>query len=415
VGGHLHVASSAIRGVGLPELAHYAVAEGLDHRATRGLDLPAEERQQAVDERVRLRIADRFVDRGAVANVGKQDCALCAGFSDAGFPPLIMIAADTMKAVRCILLAIFSIWACAAAAQAPWPARAVKLIVPSSAGGGTDFFSRLLAHSLGETLKQQFVVENMPGGSGNLGAAAAARAAPDGYTFLVSPEPALAVNLSLFKNLPYNAERDFVPVARGVTVPLVLCAQASLGVRTLADLVEIGRRAPDKLTYGSSGSGASNYLTVRMIEEASGAKFLHVPYRGMGQALPGLLAGQVDFLLPDVAIALPHIKAGTLVPLALTHASTQLPSIPTIAEAGFPSIVVETNFSVVAPAGTPGAIVQRMNAEINKAMRSSPLAEKLAMHAFIPSFDTPEEFAAKLARDRAFWAAFIRRADIKPE
>src|SRR5713101_1994234 len=295
-----------------------------------------------------------------------------------------MIAADTMRAARCILIALLAIVACAAAAQAPWPARAVKLIVPSSAGGGTDFFSRLLAHSLGETLKQQFVVENMPGGSGNLGAAAAARAAPDGYTFLVSPEPALAVNLSLFKNLPYNAERDFVPVARGVTVPLVLCAQASLGVRTLADLVEIGRRAPDKLTYGSSG-----------------------------QALPGLLAGQVDFLLPDVAIALPHIKAGTIVPLALTHASAQLPSIPTIAEAGFPSIVVETNFSVVAPAGTPGAIVQRMNAEINKAMRSSPLAEKLAMHAFIPSFDTPEEFAAKLARDRAFWAAFIRRADIK--
>ncbi len=287
-----------------------------------------------------------------------------------------MIAADTTKAVRCILLAIFSIWACAAAAQVPWPARAVKFIVPSSAGGGTDFFARLLAHSLGEALKQQFVVENIPGGSGNLDAAA---------------------------------------VARGVVVPLVVCVQTSLGVRTLADLVEIGRRAPDKLTYGSSGSGASNYLTVRMIEEASGAKFLHVPYRGMGQALPGLLAGQVDFLLPDVAIALPHIKAGTLVPLALTHASAQLPSIPTIAEAGFPSIVVETNFSVVAPAGTPGAIVQRMNAEINKAMRSSPLAEKLAMHAFIPSFDTPEEFAAKLARDRAFWAAFIRRADIKPE
>ncbi len=281
-----------------------------------------------------------------------------------------------MKAVRCILLAIFSIWACAAAAQVPWPARAVKFIVPSSAGGGTDFFARLLAHSLGEALKQQFVVENIPGGSGNLDAAA---------------------------------------VARGVVVPLVVCVQTSLGVRTLADLVEIGRRAPDKLTYGSSGSGASNYLTVRMIEEASGAKFLHVPYRGMGQALPGLLAGQVDFLLPDVAIALPHIKAATIVPLALTHASAQLPSIPTIAEAGFPSIVVETNFSVVAPAGTPGAIVQRMNAEINQAMRSSPLAEKLAMHAFIPSFDTPEGFAAKLARDRAFWAAFIRRADIKPE
>src|SRR5713101_3800903 len=180
-----------------------------------------------------------------------------------------MIAADTMRAARCILIALLAIVACAAAAQAPWPARPVKLIVPSSTGGGTDFYARLLAHSLGEALKQQFVVENMPGGSGNIGAAVAARAAPDGYTFLVSPEPALAVNQSLFRNLPYNAERDFTPVARGVVVPLVICVQASLGVRTLAALVEIGRRAPGKLTYGSSGSGASNSLTVRMIEEAS--------------------------------------------------------------------------------------------------------------------------------------------------
>jgi tripartite-type tricarboxylate transporter receptor subunit TctC len=320
-----------------------------------------------------------------------------------------------MRAARCILLAMFSILACAAAAQAPWPARPVKFIVPSSAGGGTDFYARLLAHSLGETLKQQFVVENMPGGSGNIGAAAAARAAPDGYTFFVSPEPALAVNLSLFRNLPYNAERDFIPVARGVAVPLVLCVQASLGVRSLRELVEMGQRAPGKLTYGSSGAGASNYLAVRMIEEASGAKFLHVPYRGMGQALPGLLAGQVDFLLPDVAIALPHIRAGRIVPLALTHASAQLASIPTIAEAGFPSIDVPTNFSVVAPSGTPGAIVQRMNAEINRAMRSSPLAEKLEAHAFIAVFETPEEFAASLARNRAYWAAFIRRAGIVPD
>ena len=302
----------------------------------------------------------------------------------------------------------------AGAASAQWPTRPVKLIVPSSAGGGTDFYARILAQALGEALRQQFIVENMPGGSGNAGAASAARAAPDGYTFLVAADPALTVNQSLFKDLPYNAERDFVPVARGVTVPLVICVQTSLGIRTLAELVERGKREPRALTYGSSGSGAPNALMIRMIEEASGARFLHVPYRGMGMALPALLGGQIHFLAPDVAIVLPHIKSGRVVPLAISHHTEQLPKVPTVAEAGFPDFRLPSNFSVVAPAGTPRAIVERMNAEINQAMRTT-LAEKLESHAFIPQFHTPAEFAAELARDRQFWAEFIRRAGVVPD
>jgi tripartite-type tricarboxylate transporter receptor subunit TctC len=299
-------------------------------------------------------------------------------------------------------------------AQPNWPTRPVKLVVPSSAGGGTDFYARLLAQALGDALGQQFVVENLPGGSGNVGAAAAARATPDGYTFLVSPDPALTVNQSLFKSLPYNPERDFVPVARGVTVPLVICVQASLGIRTLDELVARGKREPRSLTYGSSGSGAPNALAVRIIEEASGARFLHVPYRGMGMALPALLAGQIHFLLPDVAIAAPHIKSGRIVALAVTHRTAQLPDVPAIADAGFPGFTMPSNFSVVAPAGTPRAIVERMNAEINRAMRTT-LAAKLESHAFIPQLMTPDEFAAALARDRAFWAQFIRRAGVVPD
>src|SRR5438309_521679 len=194
--------------------------------------------------------------------------------------------------VRNFLAALLFLVASTACAQ--WPARPVKLIVPSSAGGGTDFYARLLAQALGDALGQQFVVENLPGGSGNLGAAAAARAAPDGYTFLVAADPALTVNQSLFKNLPYDPERDFVPVARGVTVPLVICVQPTLAIRTLGELVERG------------------------------------------------------------------------------------------------------------------------NAEINKAMRTS-LAAKLESHAFIPQFLSPDEFAAALANDRQYWAAFIRRAGITPD
>ena len=310
----------------------------------------------------------------------------------------------------CALLLLLA----ASAACAQWPTRPVKLIVPSSAGGGTDFYARILSQALGEVFRQQFIVENMPGGSGNAGAASAARASPDGYTFLVAADPALTVNQSLFKDLPYNPERDFVPVARGVTVPLVICVPAALGIRTLAELLERGKREPRALTYGSSGSGAPNALMVRMIEEASGARFLHVPYRGMGMALPALLAGQIHFLAPDVAIAAPHIKSGRIVPLAISHHTDQLPTVPTIAEAGFPGFSLPSNFSVVAPAGTPRPIVERMNAEINKAMRTT-LAEKLESHAFIPQFHTPGEFAAELARDRQFWADFIRRAGVVPD
>ena len=310
----------------------------------------------------------------------------------------------------CALLLLLA----ASAACAQWPTRPVKLIVPSSAGGGTDFYARILSQALGEVFRQQFIVENMPGGSGNAGAASAARASPDGYTFLVAADPALTVNQSLFKDLPYNPERDFVPVARGVTVPLVICVPAALGIRTLAELLERGKREPRALTYGSSGSGAPNALMVRMIEEASGARFLHVPYRGMGMALPALLAGQIHFLAPDVAIAAPHIKSGRIVPLAISHHTDQLPTVPTIAEAGFPGFSLPSNFSVVAPAGTPRPIVERMNAEINKAMRTT-LAEKLESHAFIPQFMTPAEFAAALERDREFWAGFIRRAGVVPD
>ena len=300
-------------------------------------------------------------------------------------------------------------------AQPNWPTRPVKLVVPSSAGGGTDFYARLLAQALGDALGQQFVVENLPGGSGNVGAAAAARATPDGYAFLVSPDPALTVNQSLFQSLPYNPERDFVPVARGVTVPLVICVQASLGIRTLGELVERGKREPRSLTYGSSGSGAPNALAVRIIEEASGARFLHVPYRGMGMALPALLAGQIHFLLPDVAIAAPHIRSGRIVALAVTHRTAQLPDVPAIADAGFPDFTMPSNFSVVAPAGTPRAIVERLNKALREALATEEVRKRLIQEGAEPMPTTPEEHAAVIDREETKWSTLIRSVGLKAE
>src|SRR3954467_5571736 len=177
-----------------------------------------------------------------------------------------------------------------------WPVRPVRIVVPSSPGGGTDVYARLLAQALGESLKQQFIVDNRPGASGNIGAAAAAKAAPDGYTFLVSANPALSVNPALYKDLPYNAEKDLVPVSRGVMAPMVLVATPTLPAKTLADLVAFGKKEPGKVTFASAGTGSPTYLGVRMLEEKTGARYTHVPYKGVGAAYADVLGGQVQFM-----------------------------------------------------------------------------------------------------------------------
>jgi tripartite-type tricarboxylate transporter receptor subunit TctC len=300
-------------------------------------------------------------------------------------------------------------------AQEAWPVRPVKFIVPSSPGGGTDLYARQLAQALSESLKQQFIVDNRPGASGNIGAEAAAKSAPDGYTFLVSANPAIAVNPSLYKNLSYDAERDFTPVARGVVAPLVVCVHPSVPAKTLAELIALGKREPGKLSFGSAGTGSPTFLGIRMLEEVSGAKFLHVPFKGIGNMMPSLLGGQLSFAFPDAAVALPHIRAGKLIPLAIIEHAPQLPGVPTFAEAGFPGLEIYSSFSVVAPSGTSAAIVQRMSAEIVRAMKTPALAERLENETLIPVFDTPELFGAHLKKEKAAWAAVIRRNGISPD
>jgi len=288
-------------------------------------------------------------------------------------------------------------------------------VVPSSPGGGTDTYARFIAQGLGVALKQQFLVDNRPGGGGNIGAEMAARAAPDGYTYLVSSSPALVVNPSLFKNLPYNAERDFAPVARGVISPLVITCHPSVPVKTLAALIALARREAGSVSYGSPGVGSSSNLAVKMIEEAGKVRFLHVPYKGASQALLGLLRGEVAFMVTDISTALPQLQSRKVVPLAASHRSPHIPGTPTYAEAGFPSVDAYPSYSVVAPAGTPPAIVQRMSSEIVTLMKTPALREKLDARAMVPIYDTPDEFAAVLKKERAKYAELIRRNKITAE
>jgi tripartite-type tricarboxylate transporter receptor subunit TctC len=316
----------------------------------------------------------------------------------------------TLVAAVCLLAATAP-----ALAQDGWPSRPVRLVVPSSPGGGTDTYARLLAQGLGHGLKQQFLVDNRPGASGTIGAEIAARAAPDGYTFLVSSSPALVINPSLFRNLPYSAERDFTPVARGVVSPLVITSHPSVPAKTLPALVALAKREPGSLTYGSPGVGSSSNLAVKMVEEATGARFVHVPYKGAAQAVLGLLRGEIAFMVTDISTAQPHIQSRKVVPLAASHRSPRIPGTPTYAEAGYPSVDAVPSYSVVAPTGTPQAIVQRMSVELVGLMKSPAFREKLDARALIPVFDTPDEFSAVLKKERARYAEVIRRNNIVAE
>ena len=321
------------------------------------------------------------------------------------------------RLVGCMMALLLAAAGGSAPAQtaADWPARPVTLVVPSSPGGGTDVYGRILAQALTEALKQSFVVDNKPGASGAIGATAVAKAEGDGYTVLVASNSSLGINPVLLKSPGYDVQRDFAPVTRGVIAPMVVVVHPDAKVKTLAELLERGRKEPGVLFYGSAGVGSPLYIGMRMIEAAAGATFGHVPYKGAGAAYADLLAGRVQFMLTDLASVRQHIDAGKLIALAITDKSPLLPSVPTLAEAGLPGITAFTSFSVLLPAKTPPALVQRVAHEVARAMKQPATAARLEQQALLPVFDTPEHFAQSLRQEQDNWGRFIRAHDIKPE
>lgn len=320
-----------------------------------------------------------------------------------------------MKTVFALFALLLALAAAPSVAQDSWPSRPVRIVVPSAPGGGTDIYARLMAFALTDSLKQQFVVDNRPGGNAVIGAEAVARAAPDGYTILISASPALVLNPVLYKKLPYDADRDFAPVSAGVITPLIFVVHPSVPARTLGDLVNLAKKEPGKYAYGSAQLTSATSLGVQILEYMTGAKFNHIPYKGLGQAFQNLLSGQIAFMLSDFPIAVTHIKSGKVIPLAATHRTKLFPQLPTNEEAGFPIGEVVASFMVTAPAATPASIVNRLNGEINRAMKTPSIAEKLDAHVFIPIFGSPEDFAARLKKQRAMWAENIAKIGLKVE
>jgi tripartite-type tricarboxylate transporter receptor subunit TctC len=301
-------------------------------------------------------------------------------------------------------------------AQDAYPSRPVRFILPFPPGGGTDILGRIIAERLSANLGQPVVIENRGGAGGNVGAEAAARSAPDGYT-IVLVAPSLAISPSLYSKLNYDPVKDFAPVSLVATVPNVMVTHPSVPAQTLQEFIALARLRPGGMNFGSGGSGTSNHLAGELFNIVTGTKLVHVPYKGVNLAMNDVLSGQIHLVVIGVPAAAPHIKAGRLRGLALIapQRAPAVPEVPTVAEAGLNDFEVTTWYGVLAPAGTPRPIVARLNAELVKIMHSPDTRERLAAMATDPLTSTPEEFSAYLREEIAKWAEVVRKANLKAD
>ncbi|HKC43095.1 MAG TPA: tripartite tricarboxylate transporter substrate binding protein [Burkholderiales bacterium] len=297
-----------------------------------------------------------------------------------------------------------------------YPAKPVRLILPFPPGGSTDLLGRALAEKLGENLGQSVVPENRPGAGGNIGAEAAARSAPDGYT-LVLCAPSLAISPSLYSKLNYDPQRDLVPVALVANIPNLFVLHPAVPARSLAELVQYARDNPGKLNFGTGGPGTSNQLAADMFRSLTKTNVVLVPYKGAETALLALLAGQVQMVVIGPPAAAPHVRSGKLRALAVLAKERYpgMPDVPTAAESGMPEFEVDTWYGVLAPAGTPREIVARLNAELTRLMQSKEMRDRLATMGIEPMASTSAEFGEFLAAEIAKWAKVVKESGAKVE
>ena len=296
-------------------------------------------------------------------------------------------------------------------AQEGWPARPLHLIVPFPAGSSPDVVARSLTEKLSPALRRPVVVENRPGAGGNVGTAAVAHAAPDGYTIGLSIQGPLAVNKALYRKMEYDPFRDLAPVTLVATSPNLLVVDPKLGVDSVKALVALAKKQPGKLNYGSVGNGSASHLTMEMFKEAAGVDMVHVPYPGSPQVNAAIVAGEVaaGFVVP--ATAMPLVQSGRLKALAVSteKKTAVLPAYPTVAEAGLPDVVSVAWNAVVAPAGTPRPVVDRLSRELTAIIRSDDVREKLVRIYFEPAGGTPEALAALMRSELARWTRIIEK------
>lgn len=313
------------------------------------------------------------------------------------------------------LVATLGCAAMAGSAEAQqWPERQVTIIVPSAPGDGSDIAARLIAEKLKSALGQPFVVENRLGAGGVVGSAAAARAAADGYTFIMGNAGSHGINAATYANIPYDVMRDFTPVSLVYKAPNIFIASTKLPVKTMAELIAYAKANPGKLSYASGGSGSSAHMNSEYLKVLTGIEATHVPYRGAGPALNDIVSGQVEFMAVNLPPAIGLVTSGQVTPLAVTTAkrAPALPNVPTVAETGFAGYETVAWFGLLGPQGVPPAIIERLHAEIVKACADTQIQEKLAVLGGETVCNSPAEFKTFLANDIARWKEVAGKANV---
>jgi tripartite-type tricarboxylate transporter receptor subunit TctC len=306
--------------------------------------------------------------------------------------------------------------ASAALAQ-PYPAKPVRMIIAFPAGGGSDIVGRALAHELTQLLGQPVVVENRGGAGGIIGTEFGARAAPDGYTLTVGSSGGYAITPHLNPKLPYDPVRDFAPIGLFTRLTFVVDVHPSVPAKSVKDLIALARARPGNLNFGSSGSGATAHLATELFMSLARVKMTHVPYKGAAPAMTGVIAGEVDVLFDSMPTSLPHVRSGRIRPLAVTtlQRSALLPDLPTLDEAGVKGYELASWFGLFAPAGTPRAIIERLNTAVNAATARAEMRKQLLNQGAEPLSGTPEDLAAYLKRELEKYGKIIRGAGVKAD
>ncbi|MES2186942.1 MAG: tripartite tricarboxylate transporter substrate binding protein [Pseudomonadota bacterium] len=304
-----------------------------------------------------------------------------------------------------------------ATAFAAWPDKPIRIVVAFVPGGGTDLTARLMGAELSQRLGQPVTIDNRGGAGGNMGTDMAARAAPDGYTLLMGNIAPNAINVSIYKNLPYDPEKDLSPIALVAVTPNILVVNKDLPVKSVQDLLALAKAKPGTLNYPSAGRGTSSHLAGELFDSMGKVHMVHVPYKGGGAAFTDLLGGQVQVFFATMPAAMPFVSSGQLKALAVTSdkRSAAQPDLPTISESGLPGYSATTWYGLYAPKGTPAAIVNRLNHEVVEILKEPELRKKMIAQGLEPAGGTPQEFATFIHSEIGKWGKVARNAGIQPE
>lgn len=308
-------------------------------------------------------------------------------------------------------------WPLEGLSQGSYPDRPIRLVVPFSPGGVTDTSGRVIAESLSKRLGQQVFVENKPGASGNIGTQAVATAAPDGYTLVLAFDGTMVINPFVFASVPFNTLKDFVPVGKVGDATLIIVANPAFPAKTLQELIAVSKKDPKGVAYGTSGVGGTPHIAGELLNQRTGSNLVHIPYKGGGQAMGDALGGNIPTVFTAVAGAMPHLKSGKLVPIAVSSRtrSPSLPNTPTFIESGVPDFDVSSWVGILAPAKTPHTIIERLNRELNAALKDPEVVEKLAGMGITATPGTPEQFTEQMNGDLAKYGQVVKAAGIKAE